>query len=271
MLHREDVGISQYQPGLFTAYGSSQPSMTPIEPAEPPPQMPAKRSSITYILNDEPGEPQLPQKRFVSEQSSSTRGPINIPSARPNDPGTRTSLESPAPYDQGASLVSASHQKTTLLHYQPSSDHLWYPSAIGTPGPPSNCNCMACFESSPQHQHLLPQQPALQHIICHSRTGKVVQNSSYMSTQAQPGFLEMAPQAGQYQRILNQQTENYHRTRNSIRRQQGMKCRRRHIPGPAGEPSGTIAGSSTTEGALQASGSSTTPTELASAHARPLC
>ncbi|KAJ5466559.1 hypothetical protein N7539_009515 [Penicillium diatomitis] len=68
------------RPGLSPVKDGSRSGATPI--SEPPPrQVPAKRSNIMSILNDEPEEPQ-PRKRFASELPSG-HGPGSVPASRP--------------------------------------------------------------------------------------------------------------------------------------------------------------------------------------------
>ncbi|KAM5441674.1 hypothetical protein MferCBS31731_003355 [Microsporum ferrugineum] len=83
-----------------TDHGRPRIATAPAAPAapEPPRNVPAKRSNIMNILNDEPEEPQ-PRKRFASDQPNPAA--IGPPSpSRPVYQGRHSSSAQPAPEDQ---------------------------------------------------------------------------------------------------------------------------------------------------------------------------
>lgn len=119
-VHRDPFGQRQYyplpgqpaslapspRPVLSPVKDVPRPSATPA-PESTPRQVPAKRSNIMSILNDEPEEPQ-PRKRFASEQSSPVpaTGPVPRPgyvhtgSSRPEEPMLSGAAAKAAPYSQ---------------------------------------------------------------------------------------------------------------------------------------------------------------------------
>lgn len=116
-------GIPPPQPVVLSAMETSQPP-TPAQAPEPPRQVPAKRSNIINILNDEPEEPQ-PRKRFAGEQAASTPGPSAALS--------RSVYTGPAPPHQEhlsrqeEAFASASQQR--VFSYSQPSQYLTQPTA----------------------------------------------------------------------------------------------------------------------------------------------
>lgn len=128
-VHRDPFGQRQYYPLPGQPAGLSQsprpvlspvkdvprPSATPA-PESTPRQVPAKRSNIMSILNDEPEEPQ-PRKRFASEQSPSVpaTGPASTPrsgyahtgSSRPEEPMLSGAAAKASPYSQQSPYAAA--------------------------------------------------------------------------------------------------------------------------------------------------------------------
>ncbi|CEN60660.1 Putative MYB family transcription factor [Aspergillus calidoustus] len=175
-IRRESVGQRPFYP-LHSAAGLSQPApvlsptrdpmrsgLMPIEPLEPPRQVPAKRSNIMSILNDEPEEPQ-PRKRFASDQASSVpAATANSSPSRPVYTGS-SSLPQPTPSRQEESIFSASQPKgpgyAQQSPYLPPSrnypEYGSYGSASGAPGPAGNTDWLGRFDPRGQQQS---QQPA---------------------------------------------------------------------------------------------------------------
>ncbi|KAL4929788.1 MYB DNA-binding domain protein [Aspergillus undulatus] len=154
------VGVSQAAPVLSPSRELPRAALTPVEP-EPPRQVPAKRSNIMSILNDEPEEPQ-PRKRFASDQSSTmAAGPSSSPS-RPVYTGG-SSLPQP-PSRQEESILSASQPRGSAYPQQnpyqppsrPYSEYSSYSSVPGTSGPAGNNDWLGRFD--PRNQQ--SQQPS---------------------------------------------------------------------------------------------------------------
>ncbi|KAL4787036.1 hypothetical protein BJX76DRAFT_319830 [Aspergillus varians] len=139
-LSASHVGMSQPPPVMSPSKEPLLTALTPVETPEPPRQVPAKRSNIMSILNDEPEEPQ-PRKRFASDQASS------IPSATANSPSRPvytggSSIAQPSSR-QEESILTVSHQKGSAYPHQnqylplsrPYSDYSSYnPGPSGTSG-----------------------------------------------------------------------------------------------------------------------------------------
>jgi hypothetical protein len=138
-----------------------RPSVTPAPP-EPPRQIPAKRSNIMSILNDEPEEP-TPRKRFASEQTANS--PRMSYSGLQSVPQSSSSLRHE---EKPSYLPASSHTPAPQAHSRPSySDYSPYPPAMGSSsgGGPANSDWMARFDPRGQSQ-----QPAEQSNVRSSAT-----------------------------------------------------------------------------------------------------
>ncbi|KAL4939819.1 hypothetical protein BDV06DRAFT_29881 [Aspergillus oleicola] len=155
------VGVSQGVPVLSPSRELPRATMTPVEP-EPPRQVPAKRSNIMSILNDEPEEPQ-PRKRFASDQSSSIHAGAGSSPSRPVYTGS-SSLP-PSASRQEESILSASQPRGSAYPpqnpYQPPSrpysEYSSYSSVPGTSGPAGTNDWLGRFDPRNQQQS---QQPS---------------------------------------------------------------------------------------------------------------
>lgn len=155
-LHRDPFSQRQYYalPGqLAGASQSPRPVLSPVKdvsrpnataaPEPAPRQVPAKRSNIMSILNDEPEEPQ-PRKRFASDQT--TPGPIS------------GSASASRPYPHGDSILSGATAKPPS--YPPQgpyagpargySEYSTYGPPAGGSGPSGNNDWMARFDPRAQ-------------------------------------------------------------------------------------------------------------------------
>ncbi|KAF7155926.1 hypothetical protein CNMCM6106_007838 [Aspergillus hiratsukae] len=153
----QHAGLSQ-PPILSPPKEPPRPRSTPLEPAEAPRQVPAKRSNIMSILNDEPEEPQ-PRKRFASDQASSNApGKPGSPS-RPVYSGAHSlPQQAPSRQDERQSLYAPHGQY--LPPSRAYSDYQAY-SAMpgGSPAPPANNDWMARFDPRGQQQQQQPAPP----------------------------------------------------------------------------------------------------------------
>lgn len=150
-LSGQPVGLSQQvRPVLSPVKDTPRPSVTPAPELNR--QVPAKRSNIMSILNDEPEEPQ-PRKRFASEQTPSAP-PVPTSASRTiyQSAGAMRPEETAIPSSQKSSGYSQSNP------YQNSSrGYPEYPS-YGPPGSSGTANndWMARFDpraqSTPQSQ-----------------------------------------------------------------------------------------------------------------------
>lgn len=99
----QSAGGARHTPVVSPVKEIVRPTSTPAQQTEPPRHVPAKRSNIMSILNDEPEEPQ-PRKKFASDQSPSVT-PVNASPARPvymgpqpmAQPSLQSRREEPAP------------------------------------------------------------------------------------------------------------------------------------------------------------------------------
>ncbi|KAJ5737840.1 uncharacterized protein N7483_002965 [Penicillium malachiteum] len=159
-VHRDPFGQRQYyslsgqplglpqspHPALSPVKDVPRPSATPA----PDSKVPAKRSNIMSILNDEPEEPQ-PKKRFASPQPPSAR-PVYQPSG-----STRT--------DEG--LITGGSSKSSIYGQQsqyptPSrgySEYSSYGPPPGSAGASANNDWMARFDPRAQQVGSQPQPP----------------------------------------------------------------------------------------------------------------
>ncbi|KAJ5222173.1 uncharacterized protein N7469_011060 [Penicillium citrinum] len=168
--HRDPFGQRQFYPLPGQSMGmphSPRPVLSPVKdisrasvtPApEAPRQVPAKRSNIMSILNDEPEDPQ-PRKRFASEAPSAPV-PSSVPASRTVYPQSGSSrpeeVTKPAGYGQHGQYPT------------PSRSYGEYPSygiASGGPATPANNDWMARFDpraqqAGPPAQSQPPPQPS---------------------------------------------------------------------------------------------------------------
>lgn len=141
----------------------SRSSSTPAEPDAPPRQVPAKRSNIMSILNDEPEEPQ-PRKRFAGDQPSSASAiPSTMSPTRPMYAGIQ-SLSQPTPSSRQEELKTPTYAQPgpSLPPSHAYTDYSSYPSVSVGSGQPSNNDWMARFDprgqQQQQQQHQQQQQ-----------------------------------------------------------------------------------------------------------------
>lgn len=145
-------------------------SSTPAPPPEPPRQVPAKRSNIMNILNDEPEEPQ-PRKRFAGDQvAASPRGGYagtpSLPQSAPSEPPVSAASQKPylppsqhqpphlQPSQQAPSQGPSSQPRTSYSEYQTYSPAVGSSSSTGPP----NHEWMARFDPRGQQQQQQQQQ-----------------------------------------------------------------------------------------------------------------
>lgn len=210
-VHRDPFGQrgSYYSiPGQPTGHSQSpRPVLSPVKdsgsrasatpaPESAPRQVPAKRSNIMSILNDEPEEPQPPRKRFASEAPTAlASGPI--PASRSvYQPGASSRVdESPIPGAGETSAYGPSSQYST-----PSRPYAEYAGNFGPTrgtGPPSNNDWMARFDPRAQQTAPQPQSQAPQPSQQGSRSAVSVGPQSsyphYASTVSQSGHLNNLP------------------------------------------------------------------------------
>lgn len=181
---QQSVGISQSpRPGLSPVKDIPRASATPAPDATR--QVPAKRSNIMSILNDEPEEPQ-PRKRFASEQA-------------PPAPTATTGITSRPVYQASGSsrhedaVVPGMPQKssgyTPSSQYQPSSrgypEYSGYGSSHnGSSSTSANNEWVARFD--PRAQQTPPQPQAQSLPSQQQRTSRQGSYSSYAATPSQP-------------------------------------------------------------------------------------
>ncbi|KAJ6107098.1 hypothetical protein N7523_008421 [Penicillium sp. IBT 18751x] len=140
----QPVGLAQSpRPVLSPVKDAPRPSVTPI-PEPTSRQVPAKRSNIMSILNDEPEDPQ-PRKRVASEQTTSA--PVSSSSisrsAYQNAGSTRPdeALIKPSSYSQQSQYATPSRGYPEYSNYGPP------PGGSGTP---ANNDWMARFDPRAQ-------------------------------------------------------------------------------------------------------------------------
>ncbi|KGO54535.1 hypothetical protein PEX2_070680 [Penicillium expansum] len=190
----QPMGLAQSpRPGLSPVKDVPRPSATPAPDATR--QVPAKRSNIMSILNDEPEEPQ-PRKRFASEQA-------------PSAPGATTGINPRPVYQAGGpsrhedSIMSGMPQKPSgyaqQSQYQPSSrgysEYPGYGPPHGGSGTSANNDWMARFDPraqqtppQPQAQSLPPQQQQQQQ---QQQSGRQGSYSSYAATPSQSSLTNL--------------------------------------------------------------------------------
>ncbi|KAL2828022.1 hypothetical protein BDW59DRAFT_53639 [Aspergillus cavernicola] len=162
-LHGSHGGFPQPIPVLSPSREHARPGLMPVEPPEPPRHVPAKRSNIMSILNDEPEEPQ-PRKRFASDQASTIPAITASSPSRPVYTGN-ASLPQSTPSRQEESSLLASQPKGSgypqMSSYLPPSraypEYPSYGSVPGTSGPAGNTDWLGRFDPRGQQQS---QQPS---------------------------------------------------------------------------------------------------------------
>ncbi|CEJ59853.1 hypothetical protein PMG11_08455 [Penicillium brasilianum] len=227
-------GISHSpRPGLSPVKDAPRPSATPV-PESTPRQVPAKRSNIMSILNDEPEEPQ-PRKRFASEVPSGP-GPMSASrsvyqpgeSARLEDTGMPGSGQKssgygqPSPYQtpgrgypdygnygppQGGSAGSANND--WMARFDPRAQQGGPPAQVQPPPPPQSSQNGRSVSSlaaqgsyghyastQPQHGGPLNAMPVPSPAPTPPPAGS--QRSAYPSVFSQPGAREMVSQTSGY-------------------------------------------------------------------------
>ncbi|KAL4794996.1 hypothetical protein BDV19DRAFT_389656 [Aspergillus venezuelensis] len=150
------VGVSQGAPILSPSRELPRATLTPVEP-EPPRQVPAKRSNIMSILNDEPEEPQ-PRKRFASDQSSSIPPGGGSSPSRPVYTGSSSLPQSVSRQDEP--ILPASQPRGSAYPpqhpYQPPSrpypEYSSYSSVPGPSGPAGTNDWLGRFDPRNQQQ-----------------------------------------------------------------------------------------------------------------------
>lgn len=160
-----------------------RPSSTPTESDGPPRQVPAKRSNIMSILNDEPEDPQ-PRKRFAGDQTpSASATPNSMSPSRPMYAGIQ-SLSQPGPSRQDEPKAPSYTQPgSTLPPSRTYTDYPSYPSVSGGSGQPASNDWMARFDPRGQQQ---PPQQSLSNRPPSTHPGQQPY-TSYASGQSQAG------------------------------------------------------------------------------------
>ncbi|CAI7600197.1 unnamed protein product [Penicillium glandicola] len=178
----QPMGLAQSpRPGLSPVKDVAHPSTTPAPDATR--QIPAKRSNIMSILNDEPEEPQ-PRKRFASEQAPPTPGAT--PGMNP-----RPVYQAGGPPRHEDTVMSGMPQKSSgypqQSQYQPSSrgypEYPGYGPPHGGSGTSANNDWMARFD--PRAQQTPPQPPAQSLPPQQPQSGRQGSYSSYTATPSQ--------------------------------------------------------------------------------------
>ncbi|KOS39519.1 hypothetical protein ACN38_g9625 [Penicillium nordicum] len=184
----QPMGLAQSpRPGLSPVKDVPRPSATPAPDATR--QVPAKRSNIMSILNDEPEEPQ-PRKRFAGEQAPSATGAAPGINSRPI-------YQASGPPRHEDTLMPGMPQKPSSYaqqtQYQPSSRYSEYPGygpPHGGSGTSANNDWMARFDPraqqtppQPQAQSLPPQQ---------QQRGRQGSYSSYAATPSQSSLTNLS-------------------------------------------------------------------------------
>lgn len=156
------AGLSQQAPVLSSPREPLRRTLTPVEP-EPPRQVPAKRSNIMSILNDEPEEPQ-PRKRFASDQASVTSA-IDSPS-RPaymgssSLPQTNSRQEEPGLSASQHKVSAYSQSHPYLPPSRPYSEYPSYNTVSGTSGSAGSTDWLGRFDPRGQQQSQQPSSAA---------------------------------------------------------------------------------------------------------------
>jgi hypothetical protein len=145
------------RPGLSPVKDAPRPSVTPAPDASR--QVPAKRSNIMSILNDEPEEPQ-PRKRFASEQAPPAAASTSSAAGRPAYQSTPSSRHEEAAISSMSQKPSSYSQQS---QYQPSSRGYGEYPGYGPPqsgsGTSANNDWMARFDPRAQQTPQPQAQP----------------------------------------------------------------------------------------------------------------
>ncbi|CAG8138549.1 unnamed protein product [Penicillium olsonii] len=183
------IGISPSpRPGLSPVKDVPRPSATP-GPDATSRQVPAKRSNIMSILNDEPEEPQ-PRKRFASEQAPPAQ--VTTPAVNP-----RPVYQASGPSRHEELAMSGISQKPSgyaqQTQYQPSprgySEYPSYGPPHGASSTSANTDWMARFDPRAQQTPPQPQAPSLpqqQPPSSNRAPGSMASQGSYASYAATP-------------------------------------------------------------------------------------
>ncbi|KAL4914656.1 hypothetical protein BDW62DRAFT_190051 [Aspergillus aurantiobrunneus] len=155
------VGMPQPPSALSPLREPLRTTLAPVETPEPPRQVPAKRSNIMSILNDEPEEPQ-PRKRFASDQAPSISSATANSPSRPVYSGSSSLLQPSSRQEE--SILSASQPKSSAYPAQnqylpPSRTYSEYPSynpVPGTSGTSGNTDWLGRFDPRAPHQSQHP-------------------------------------------------------------------------------------------------------------------
>lgn len=163
-LPSQPVSMAQPPPVLSPPKEIPRAGPPPSEPPEAPRQVPAKRSNIMSILNDEPEEPQ-PRKRFASDQAS-LNNPGNAASpSRPVYTGVQPHSQPPSAPRQEEPVLSTTQQNAPAYPQQSPylpptrayAEYQGYAPAPGGSAGPANNDWMARFDPRGQQSQ---QQPA---------------------------------------------------------------------------------------------------------------
>lgn len=209
-VHRDPFGQRQYYsiPGQPMGHSQSpRPVLSPVKdatsrssvtpaPESAPRQVPAKRSNIMSILNDEPEEPQPPRKRFASEAPTPlSQAPVSSSRSVYQTGGPSRADESPVPGVAKSSGYGAQSQ-----YPAPSRGYADYATTYGPPGgagAPGGNDWMARFDpraqqaaSQPQSQ---PPQPTQQSRPSAASVGPPSTYPHYSSATPHSGHLSSLP------------------------------------------------------------------------------
>ncbi|CAG8900724.1 unnamed protein product [Penicillium egyptiacum] len=184
----QPMGLAQSpRPGLSPVKDVPRPSATPAPDATR--QVPAKRSNIMSILNDEPEEPQ-PRKRFASEQAPFAPGATPGINPRPvyqasGPPRHEDSIMPSMPQKPSGYAQQSQYQTSSRGH----SEYPGYGPPHGGSGTSANNDWMARFDPraqqtppQPQAQSLPPQQ---------QQSGRQGSYSSYAATPSQSSLTNL--------------------------------------------------------------------------------
>ncbi|KAJ5775018.1 uncharacterized protein N7511_000029 [Penicillium nucicola] len=147
-------GMSQSpRPGLSPVKDAPRPSVTPAPDASR--HVPAKRSNIMSILNDEPEEPQ-PRKRFAGEQVPSAAPSTSAAAGRPIYQTTPSSRHEDAAMQKPSSYTQQGHYQSSSRGY---TEYPGYGPPQSGSGTSANNDWMARFDPRAQQA---PSQPQVQ-------------------------------------------------------------------------------------------------------------
>lgn len=195
-VHRDPFGQRQYYQLPGQPAGLTQSHHTVISPVKevprpsatpgPDAKVPAKRSNIMSILNDEPEEPQ-PRKRFASPQppagpvvtgASSSRSAYQLGGSTRVDDAISGATTKPPAYGQPSQYSTPSRGYPEYSSYGP---------PPGSAGPSANNDWMARFDPRAQQAGAQTQQPPPSQPSSRSSAGMAAQNpySHYASAAPQ--------------------------------------------------------------------------------------